>query len=158
MPATRELTITAAHPIQSGNVSNILYCDLKAVSGKGMSRNVTTKLDSKRITKSKAARRLHFKTGAVKRTARKFIRLVSCVFPGFHLPLKYLRYSHKIKSITSNDKGMGTNVKSIVHSVIPKKATKHPITKALRTIKNLLLKDNCRDEARNAIISILKDE
>ena len=108
IPATKELTITAAQPNHTGSVFNILYCDLKAVSGKGIIRKVITKLDSKRNTKSKAATKLHFNNEEVKCTDRKFIRLISWVVLGYQLPLKYLRYSHKMKSISSSDQGIGT--------------------------------------------------
>jgi len=40
IPATSELTITVAQPIQEGKVSRILYCDLNANSGKGIRRKV----------------------------------------------------------------------------------------------------------------------
>lgn len=55
IPVTKELTMTADQPSYTGKLFNILYCDLKAVSVKGMSRKVTTIPDSKTITKSKAA-------------------------------------------------------------------------------------------------------
>lgn len=137
IPATKELTMTADQPSHTGKVFNILYCDLKAVSGKGMSRKVTTNPDSKTITKSKAANKPHFKTCWDKFTDLKQILLVSCVCFGYQLPLKYLRYNHKIRIISSNDQGSRTKVKSNVHAVMPIKQTKQPIKTALTIIEIL---------------------